>query len=656
MTAGHLNGAKAKENHLLKIVETFPRPVREIENAWITLSDGSDVVDVPDAAGIGRSHAGRAVVRVGAGLVRVVQTARVGGHAMGDSRPQVRAVPWERAGDSAPRSELAQPGGPSDLARLVDSACRAAERLATGPAPSPWLPPLRDIVTVDDLARLPVPDSAVVYGVADVPDEQRQAAVSFAVDGGDHLLVAGAARSGRSTLLRTLAAGLAARWDVADLHLFALDGGGGALAPLAELPHCGAVVARDEPARGDRLLSRLAGEVESRQRLLAASGYGSVEEQRAGTTGAERLPWLVLLADGWEGLAAAYEAVDHGRPLDTLLRLVREGAAAGVRVVLTGDRAVLTGRAAAAFRDRVVLRLADRADYGLAGISPRQVPGDLPAGRALVGPDALEAQLAVLDPDTSGAGQLRALQEVATRARAAATGAAPWQLPLRVEPLPSRVDVGDVEAAAKAIEPGAGWALVGVGGDELLPVGIDLDLDGPAFVVAGPPGSGRSTALATIGRWALGRGRPVVIVAHRRSPLRALAHDAGAVAALGPGDAFELEQALSGHPEALVVADDAETLHDTAVERPLLGLLRADAEGTASLVLAGSAQEMAGKFRGLTVEARRTRTGLLLGALSPVDGDLLGVRVTSCDAAPPGRGVLVVRGRPTPVQVARSPL
>jgi DNA segregation ATPase FtsK/SpoIIIE, S-DNA-T family len=270
----------------------------------------------------------------------------------------------------------------------------------------------------------------------------------------------------------------------------------------------------------------------------------------------------------------------------------------------------------------------------------------------------VEAQLAVLDPETSGVGQVRALQAVAAQARArAATAVVPTRLlPLRVEPLPTRVDVGDIEAEAKAAEPGSRWALVGVGGDELRPVGVDLDLDGPAFVVAGPPGSGRSTALATMGRWVLGHGRPVVVVAHRRSPVRALADEAGVVAVVGSGDALELEQALLGHPDAIVLADDAETLHDTAVERPLLGLLRADSEGGAALVLAGAAAEMAGQFRGLTVEARRTRTGLLLGALSPVDGDLFGVRIAGSDAAPPGRGVLLVRGRATPVQVAHSPL
>ncbi len=159
-----------------------------------------------------------------------------------------------------------------------------------------------------------------------------------------------------------------------------------------------------------------------------------------------------------------------------------------------------------------------------------------------------------------------------------------------------------------------------------------------------------------MGRWLLGQGRRAVVIAHRRSPLRALGDDPGVLAVLGSDDASALDVHLAAHPDLVVLADDAETLHDTAVERPLLALLRADAEGGAAVLLAGSAAEMSACFRGLTVEARRPRTGLLLGAMAPADGDLLGVRLPRSDAAPPGRGVLVVRGRLAPVQVAITSL
>ena len=151
-----------------------------------------------------------------------------------------------------------------------------------------------------------------------------------------------------------------------------------------------------------------------------------------------------------------------------------------------------------------------------------------------------------------------------------------------------------------------------------------------------------------MGRWLLGQGREVAVVAHRRSPLRALAGEPGVLAVVGSADTLELDRLLLGGQDLVVLADDAETLHDTPVERPLLGMLKADAEGGATMVLAGSSPDLAGQFRGLTVEARRGRTGLLLGALGPADGDLLGVRAPRADGGVTGRGLLVVRGRLTP--------
>jgi S-DNA-T family DNA segregation ATPase FtsK/SpoIIIE len=631
-------------------------------------AESADVVDARDAAEIGHATPGRAVVRTGSGPVRNLQTARVGGHAAETAPPvSVREVPWEAVGDPrpAPPEELA--AGPTDLSRLVDTAVAAARALDCEPPMSPWLPPLPSLVTTADLDDHPdlhdrtgqdLADvgSGVTIGLLDLPTEQRRAAVTFRLDGGDHLLVAGGARSGRSTVLRTLAARLADQHKVADLHLYAVEGGGGALGPLAALPHCGAVVGRDETERADRLLTRLTEHLESRQRQLAAERLGSLEEQHRSAPPGGRLPWIVLMADGWEGLQSAWEQVDHGRPLDALLRLVREGAAVGIRVVLTGDRAALTSRVGSTIRDRLVLRLADPADYALAGIPARVIPTAMPPGRALVGHDADEAQLALLPGDPDGPGQVAAVEEVARRARRGTDdrlGTAGSAGPIRVDPLPRVVEAAELEADAKAVATGPGWALVGLGGDEPEPVGVDLDTDGPAFVVAGPPGSGRTTALMTITRWMLHQGRQVVLVSHRRSPLRALAGEPGVLATLGPPDAATLSGLVEHHPDLVVVADDAETLHDTPIERPMLTLLRPDADGASAVVVAGSAADMGSCFRGLTVEARRGRTGLLLGRLSPVDGDLLGVRLPASRGGPAGRGVLVVRGRVTPVQVAR---
>ncbi len=102
---------------------------------------------------------------------------------------------------------------------------------------------------------------------------------------------------------------MAVHASAADVHLYGIDCGNGALGPVVDLPYCGAVVMRTEPERAARLLRRLGWEVERRQDLLALGGYASVTEQRAAVGEEERLPHIIVLLDRWEGLSRRW-----GRP------------------------------------------------------------------------------------------------------------------------------------------------------------------------------------------------------------------------------------------------------------------------------------------------------------------------------------------------------
>jgi S-DNA-T family DNA segregation ATPase FtsK/SpoIIIE len=396
--------------------------------------------------------------------------------------------------------------------------------------------------------------------------------------------------------------------------------------------------------------------VSRRQELLGRSGLGSVAEQRAGASADERLPWLLLLLDGWEGFLATYESVDHGRTVDALFRLLREGPGAGLRAVLTGDRSLLTGRISSVIPGRLMLRMSDRMDLSLAGVVMREVPEHMPPGRALLagGDGVLETQLALLAPDPAGPAQVAALRRFGGAARQR-LGDVPRELrPFRVAELPVRVAMGDVVPAAGKVAAGRGplWMLVGVGGDELDPLGLDLVEDGPAFVVAGPPRSGRSTTLLAVAGWYAARGVPIAVVTARRSPLRDLVGTPGVPGSFGPGDAAGLTALLEARTGPLgLLVDDAEELLDSPIESVLLDLLRSAPDHQRGIVVAGSTERMCSTYRGLTVEARKYGCGLLLSPTGPLDGDLLGVRIPRAAEVLPGRGMLAVRGRVTPVQV-----
>jgi S-DNA-T family DNA segregation ATPase FtsK/SpoIIIE len=294
---------------------------------------------------------------------------------------------------------------------------------------------------------------------------------------------------------------------------------------------------------------------------------------------------------------------------------------------------------------RLVLPLPDRADYAVAGIGPRAVPAARPPGRALVGEDAVECQLAL--PRT---GVPRP------------PGPAP-------EPSPTAIRVVTLPADPTLLLPtvptagpdGPLWLPVGPGDDDGQPVGIDL-VSGGGLLVVGPPGSGRTAALRAFAGHCraagaavlrLGSGTPV--------PRHATAtHGETDDGMDGTEDLTELGRAdvagLRAWVEAgasrlaVVVADDVGSLPEAMADA--LGSLGRPA-GPVVVLAAGSAPELAGAFRGPTVALRRSRSALLLRP-APGDAELLGLRVPRTRPPPrPGAGWLVAGGAVTRVQVAR---
>ena len=507
----------------------------------------------------------------------------------------------------------------------------------------------------------------MAFGLEDRPAEQAQVAATFDLAGGSHLAVAGAARSGRSTLLRTLGAALARSVSPADLHVYGLDFGNGALLPLVSLPHCGAVVMRSEGERVERLVSRLTDEVSRRQELMARRGFGDIAEQRAAVEPAERLPYLVLLIDRWEGFTAAYP-IESGSPLPAALsRLVREGPGAGLRVVVSGDRSLLTDRLASQIEDRLVLRLNDRDDYRLANVNPRAVAEDIPPGRALRADTGIEVQVAVLAGpgaiDPSGQAQSEAVRAIG--AAAAARWPAPRvNRPMRVDTMPSAIDaseVADLRTAGLSDIPdpapaGSLWAVVGVGGDELTVRGVDLAVTG-GFLVAGPARSGRSTALLAMARSLAAAGAAVVAVCPRPSPLMTRPafrrRESCRVGCRRRPRCWPPSRAAGASGPVVLLIDDVDTFARSEADEAVRQLLRDGSRGVPAIVVAGPIEEMKTELRGVVAEARRAKSGLLLSPSSTFDGDLVGVRLaqSTVGRTPPGRGCLVLGGESVLVQV-----
>ncbi|WP_246149531.1 FtsK/SpoIIIE domain-containing protein [Nonomuraea turkmeniaca] len=518
------------------------------------------------------------------------------------------------------------------------------------PSPSTY-PPLSPSATFVEVAPLP-------FGMTDRPWAQDRQPLALDLAHGGHLLIAGAARSGRSTALRTIAGSIAAHASPGDVHVHAVDCGSGALLPLVAMPHCGAVVTRDQLDRVERLLSRLRGEVGRRQQLLAEAGHASLAEYRQA---GHWLPWLVFMLDRWEGFVAAFESYDYGRLIEALLQLLREGAAVGFRAVITSDRSGLLGQVSTIFDDRLLLRLSDPSDYGLAGFPLKGLPSSVPPGRALsIGDHGIvEHHIALLSPDPAGPAQVAALQALA-RAAAAHTqpltaGRGGWRWdgapPLRVDALPMRITAAQaLDLDPSFVPPSPLWALVGAGGDALAPLGLDLLAHGPGAVLAGPPRSGRSSALLTAARSLIERGTPVIAVTPRRSPLR----DLDGVLAVLDGNATNLPELVADLHNYVVLVDDAELINpDSPLGTALEEVLRSGRDGDHGLLIAGTTGDMAVAYRGFVAETRKARTGLLLSVQNQSDGDLFTIRLPrGTVGGPPGRGFLVTTGNVIPIQTA----
>jgi DNA segregation ATPase FtsK/SpoIIIE, S-DNA-T family len=263
--------------------------------------------------------------------------------------------------------------------------------------------------------------------------------------------------------------------------------------------------------------------------------------------------------------------------------------------------------------------------------------------------DLAEVQLALLAADPAGPAQIAALTAIGEAAHGRAVGRGPQ--PLRVEPLPASVQLAELLAAQGA--PGTGSVVLGAGGDTAGPIGLAL-ADSSA-IVAGPPRSGRSTALCTLADDLARQGQRIVALAPVGTPLSRQPAQDRAVTVFGGDDAPALAACLTSQSECVVLVDDAELVAGTESEEVLLRWFKRRPRGSA-LVVASTLGDMASSFRGLSVVARRSGQGLLLNPSSPADGDLFGVRLPSVSNAirRPGRGFLVQAGQVIPIQVARS--
>lgn len=433
------------------------------------------------------------------------------------------------------------------------------------------------------------------------------------VDG--HLAIVGGPRSGRTAAARTLLHAATDRWPSDRLHVYVLDGSG-ALGEIDGLAHCGAVVQREELSRTLRLVTWLGELISERQNSYGATGFVIGEPD----------PRILLVIDGWEVFQELSNEQTLGELEDIVGQLLRDGASVGVSVVATGGRALLSGRVSAQFTSTMALRMADPSDLLMAGLRSTQIPGDMPPGRALLLPGGEELQIAV---------HRRTTQEPGPRLATASRRGSP----VRIDALATYVHISDLDVGQ------LGLVTVGrsVDGPAVLPLGERGDA---GWLVCGPPRSGRSTTLAVLAT-ILCSSRAVGWIGATTPP------DSipDVVAHLAYDDLSAVNAWCLEHPAGAVLVDDADQLIGMPAEPAVLEHLARSRSTGAVVCASGVAADLGNSYRGLAPELRRRRTGILLQP-GRHDGDLFGIRIGPMDHPRPGRGLLVLRGSVSDVQVA----
>jgi S-DNA-T family DNA segregation ATPase FtsK/SpoIIIE len=625
-------------------------------------SDSEDVLKSKEAARPGLP-AGRAFTVTSAGELVEFQAGYAGAQTLTAAGPrpiQVRDLRFGGVPAIRPGGPSASPSGEVDLRRLVRAMSAVNAELDLQPPHRPWLPALPSLLPLASLLAVQGwRGPSATIGLLDEPRNQSQAALSFPLQEEGTLLIYGGSGAGKTTLLRTLAVSVAETSDPSTLNLHVLDFATRMLGSLEELPHCGGVVMGDEVARAAKVMAWLLREAERRRALLGAAAAPTLADYLA-TVPAVHVPYELVLLDGYAGFVTALENVDMGAPVDAFKNLLTGGPPLGISFVVTADR-LDRGVATLRVNRRIVLR-SSQDDYAMFSL-PRGLyeGGELEPGRGYTftaNPrGALEVQCALVGDDPGGPAQATAVAAAGARLRERYPPAA---VP-RIQTLPVRLSSDELAASAATFEAVLG--LVENDDDTLGPARMDLAESGH-FVVSGPPGSGRTSALGTVA-FSLGTADepPLthLLTFRRQSELAGLG--LWTSVALGDAACRELLDRLAAAARApeyepvptVLVVDDGEELVQGLGLPELNWLTEEGAELGFRVVMAVDAQKELSSKPWLT-GVMRARQALVLSPGYGADGSLAGQPSVKLPQArqplPPGRGYLVRGGRAELVQVA----
>ena len=623
--------------------------------------DSRNVLGRPDAYLLPSQPPGRAYFQVGNDeAFDLFQVARVAGFYREDGvvveqgpvliqevAPDGRRIQLYEIEAASP--ETLEPKGrmQTEAQILVEKATQAAEELGIERLKSPWPPPLPRELPLEKLFEI---NDLPTFNGTNWPDERLQGA------GVPIGLLDEPALQRQTPLL--------------------IDFGGHQLrAAFSQMPHVAGAYASDDVDRVRRLIATLQSELDARRKLFEEAGAVDFARYTAAGDRAANLPAILTAINNFSGFQEAFNFEMEG-----FIQLLREGGDYGLYFALTSDR-FPSGKVADLISRRIALKVADRMMYSvILDGRPDLATYDPVPGRGFFNQKPpVEVQIALPTSETP-AQQIHALQELSSEMSAAWEG--PRPAPIRM--LSGSISLAEVLHLGKT-EDGAGTleavSWIAMQDKDMRAREFDLAKIGSYFLIAGPPKSGKSTAVSTIaialsaefdpGRFRFALVTPKRGETFKLDALKALRHCLGqaktekALENLLTVLEDEAEKRFNANPEdprsaasILLLLDDFHLLSTRISSESLTrldALARRAGDIRMTILLTVPSTILSTLNDPLTRNARSWRNGIWLQSTDSIESNIVGVKMPvniKGKELPPGRGFLYDPGGQDLVQLA----
>ena len=356
---------------------------------------------------------------------------------------------------------------PTELDAIVHHIQLLCEEQEIPPVPQPWLPPLKERIALDELEEVQPAVAwaqekplSVLLGMADIPQAQKQEAVSINLSKDGHILLYGSPGTGKTTFLQTAGMDLARKFSPKALTMYLMDFGTNGLAPLSKLPQVADTMLLDQTEKISKFVRIMERELNRRKKLLADYGVGTLELYRQ-ASGQEE-PAIVILLDSYEAFKEeAYEA----ELFKLLVRISREGLSIGVHLLVTAGRQTnLRAQLYSNFKHQLSLPQNEAGEVrAIVGSTPLAMTMEDIKGRALMKREEVDViQLALPVYGANDTQVLNNLRQEVASLQEAWTGQRPSAIPMVPEELTEK-DFYSRASVQTAYEHG------------LVPLGLDLE-------------------------------------------------------------------------------------------------------------------------------------------------------------------------------------